>query len=230
MNYFSAHYAIHKIGKGGFPQSRNIEMEPGRMVTDVDFVWNLQFNKLPDFEPYIGTLILQNGSTLTDFISSATVSMGLVCNEKIKKIIEKHKTKNVRFYKLSIKHKNIYYNNYYLMHNTNNYVDKVDFENSVFEIFRIENNTWIGKIIKIKTFEEYSKLNKELTNTKYGEWQKIEPKEIRFKNSFKPEHDIFNLFGINTKTYFSEELKTYFDENRITGIQYNFQDITTKFK
>lgn len=230
MNYFSAHYAVKKIGRGGFPQSQDIEMEPGRMVTDDDFVWNLQFDKLPDFNPYIGTLILQDGSILTDFISSAIISVGFVCSEKVKKIVEKQKTTNLRFYNLSVKHKNIYYNNYYLMHSVNNYDNKVDFESSVFQIFRIENNSWFGKNIILKDFDEYTKLIKELSNNKYGDWQKIEAKEIRFKNNFKPEHNIFNLFGINSHIYFSEQLKKDLDENKITGIQYNADDIITEFK
>lgn len=112
MNYFSIHYAIKNIGRGGFPQVQNIEMEPGRKVTDSDFVWELRSDLLPDFKPYIGTLILQNGSTLTDFISSAVISTGFVCSKKVKEIIEKQSFKNLRFYELTIKHKGFYYNNF----------------------------------------------------------------------------------------------------------------------
>ena len=89
MNYFSIHCAIKKIGRGGFPQAQNIEIELGRKVTDSDFVWELRSDLLPDFKPYIGTLVLQNGSTLTDFISSAVISTEFVCSKKVKDIIEK---------------------------------------------------------------------------------------------------------------------------------------------
>jgi hypothetical protein len=132
MNYFSIHYAIKKIGRGGFPQAQNIEMEPGRKVTDSDFVWELRSDYLPDFKPYIGALVLQNGSTLTDFISSSIISTGFVCSEKVKEIIEKHNFKKLNFYELTIKHKGIYYNNFYLMHNVNSYTDKIDFLNILF--------------------------------------------------------------------------------------------------
>jgi len=230
MNYFSIHYAIKKIGRGGFPQSQNIEMKPGRKVTDSDFAWQLNPYHLPEFEPYIGTLILQNGSTLTDFISSATISMGFICNGKVKKIIEKHSTNKLRFYELKIKHKEIYYNNFYLMHNVNSYTNKIDFAKSEFHKFKIKDNKWLREKIQIDNFYHYKELLETLRSNKYGDWQKIEPVKIKFVNDFKMAHDIFNLFGVNSKTYISDNIKTEFEKNKITGIQYNFDDIKTEFK
>ena len=230
MNYFSIHYAIKKIGRGGFPQARNIEMEPGRKVTDSDFVWELRSDCLPDFKPYIGTLVLQNGSTLTDFISSAVISTGFVCSEKVKEIIEKHNFKNLRFYELTLKHKGVYYNNFYLMHNVNSYTDKIDFPNSKFTKYKIENNKWIGEKVQIADFSNYKELNERLIMNRYGDWQKIETEEIKFINDFKITQDIFNLFGINSRTYISENIKTEFDKNKISGIEYDYDNVTTKFK
>jgi hypothetical protein len=230
MKYYSIHYAIKKIGRGGFPQAQNIEMEPGRKVTDRDFAWELRADLLPDFKPYIGTLVLQNGSTLTDFISSATISMGFICNEKVKKIIEKHNFDKLRFYELIIKHKGIYHNNFYLMHNVNSYTNNIDFPNSKFNIYKIENNKWLAEKIKIVDFSQYKELSEKMRRNKYGDWQKIEAEEIKFVNDFKIMHDIFNLFGVNSKTYISDNIKTEFEKNKITGIQYNLDEITTEFK
>ena len=230
MNYFSIHYAIKKIGRGGFPQVQNIEMEPGRKVTDSDFVWELRPDLLPDFKPYIGTLVLQNGSTLTDFISSAVISTGFVCSQKAKDIIKKHDFKNLRFYELTIKHKGVYYNNFYLMHNVNSYTNKIDFPNSKFNKYKIENNKWIGEKIQIADFSEYGELTEKLRINKYGDWQKIETEEINFLNDFEITEDIFNLYGINLRTYISDNIKTEFEKKRISGIQYDYDEITTKFK
>ncbi len=59
MQYYSIHCAATKIGRGGFPQSQNIEMKEGKKVTDDDFIWNLLGDRLPKFKPYIGTLIFK---------------------------------------------------------------------------------------------------------------------------------------------------------------------------
>ena len=230
MNYFSIYYAIKKIGRGGYPQVQNIEMEPGRKVTDSDFVWELRSDLLPDFKPYIGTLVMQNGSTLTDFISSAIISTGFVCSKKVKEIIEKHNFKNLRFYKLTIKHKGVFYNNFYLMHNVNSYTEKIDFENSTFNKYKIQNNQWIGEKVQIADFSHYLELNESLKMNRYGDWQKIEPEEINFLNNFEITEDIFNLYGLNSRTYISDNIKTEFEKNKISGIQYDFDEITTKFK
>ena len=230
MNYFSIHYAIKKIGRGGFPQAQNIEMEPGRKVTDSDFVWELRSDLLPDFKPYIGTLVLQNGSTVTDFISSAVISTGFVCGKKVKEIIEKQNFKNLRFYELTIKHKGVYYNNFYLMHNVNCYTDHIDFPNSKFNKYKIENNKWIGEKVQIADFSHYRDLNERLRTNRSGDWQKIETEEIKFLNDFEITEDIFNLYGINSRTYISDNIKTKFEKNKISGIQYDDDEITTKFK
>jgi hypothetical protein len=55
MQYYSLHCAAKKIGRGGFPQVQNIELEEGRKVTDSDFVWQLRGDRFPEFNPYIGT-------------------------------------------------------------------------------------------------------------------------------------------------------------------------------
>lgn len=229
MNYFSIHYAIKKTGRGGFPQVQNIEMEPGRKVTDSNFVWELRSDSLPDFTPYIGTLVLRNGATLTDFISSAVISIGFVCSQKVKEIIEKQNFKSLRFYELTIKHKGVYFNNFYLMHNVNSYTDKIDFPNSKFNKYKIENNKWIGEKVQITDFAHYRELNEKLRINRYGDWQKIETEEIKFLNHFEISEDIFSLYGINSRTYISENIKTEFEKNKISGIQYDFDEITTKF-
>jgi len=140
MTYYAIDYATNKIGRSGFPQAQNTELDPGKKVTDPDFVWNLKGDQLPSFEPYIGTLILRDGSAITDFISSAVISIGFVCNEKVISIIKKHQYGNTQFYKLKINHKTLIYEDYRLMHTVNNYASKIDFNESEFQKIRFEKN------------------------------------------------------------------------------------------
>lgn len=229
MQYYSLDYGIKQIGRGGFPQARNIELKPGKMVTDDDFVWKVYGDRFPDFKPYIGTLILQKGSTVTDFISSAVISRGFVCSGKARGIIGRHRIANVQYYDLEIKHKDRLYSDYKLLHCVNNYVDKIDYKRSVFQKLRIENNTWVGQHCRIDTFTDYRELGENLRNNSFGDWQALEPVHIKFIDDYQPEHDIFTIWGINYKTYVSETLRSDFELNKITGLQYDFQGRHTAF-
>jgi hypothetical protein len=222
MQYYSLHCAATKIGRGGFPQVQDIELEEGRKVTDDDFIWQVRGDRFPDFKPYVGTLLLKNGSTLTDFISASMVSTGFVCSDKARSIIEEHKMGMTNFYELSLKHKEITYHNYQLMHCINNYVDKIDFNKSIFHIQRLENNQKVSKAQTIQNLDEYIGLSKQLNKNTYGNWQFLVPITIRFKDDFQPEHDMFVIWGITYKTYVCERLKTAFEKNKITGIMFDF--------
>ena len=229
MKYYSLHYATSKIGRGGFPQAQDIEMEAGKKVTDPDFVWNLKGDTLPNFNPYIGTLILRDGSAATDFISSAIISTGFVCSDKALSIIKQFSFGNTYFYELGIKHKGLLYDKYKLIHCLNNYAVKIDYENSVFKRLKVENNKKVGEPYIVHNLEEVLMIKKEFSKNKYGDWCYLEPFTIRFKEEFKPIHDIFIIWGVTYKTYISESLRNVFDKSKITGIQYDFDGEHTDF-
>lgn len=222
MEYYSLHCATKQIGRGGYPQVQDIELEIGKKVTDSDFVRQLNGDRFPEFIPYIGTLILQKGSAVTDFISAAMISTGFVCSDKAMNIIKEHILGMTKFYKLSLRHKGVDYQNYQLMHCINNYVDKVDFDRSVFHIQKLENNEKIGKVQSIENLHEYLQLSKQLNKNSYGDWQFLVPITIRFKDDFKPEHDMFLIWGITYKTYISERLKADLEKNKVTGVMFDF--------
>jgi hypothetical protein len=135
------------------------------------------------------------------------------------------------FYNLGIKHKETYYSNYQLMHSINNYVDRVDFDKSIFYIQRLANNQKVGKVQPIKNLEEFTELSKKLSkNTTYGDWQYVVPVTVRFKENFQPEHDIFLIWGLTYKTYISERLRTAFENNKVTGVMFDFFGEHTDFE
>lgn len=224
MQYYSLHDAVTKIGRGGYPQVQSFSLDEGRKTSDPDFVWNLKAGAIPNFKPYIGTLNLQKGSAVTDFISHV-LGTDFICNEKARNIIKEHSIGVTDFYDLKIKHKDTFYDNYKLMHSVNNYTDKIDFEKSVFHLQKIENNVKVGEekfsIANLEEFREYTDKFKRL-NLQERRW--VTPIEIRFKENYQPEHDIFIIWGININTYVSEKLKTALEKNKVTGVRFDIRD------
>jgi hypothetical protein len=221
MQYYSIDNATSDIGKY-FPQVQNMEMAIGKTVNDDDFVWKIEGDKLPNFKPYIGTLILKEGALMTDFISTASISTGFVCSDKVENIIRQHSFGLTNFYELIVKHKGQYFSNYKLMHCVNNYTKSIDYSKSKFKRYKIENNKKVGEIYHISSFNEIVALKNELSKNKYGDWCFLEPYSIKFKEGFQPIHDIFIMWGLTNKTYISERLRESFENANISGIQYDF--------
>ncbi|TKB96178.1 hypothetical protein [Pedobacter cryotolerans] len=230
MEYYSLHYGIKNIGRTSFPQAQDIEMESDRKVTDKDFIWNVEGNAFPDFNPYIGTLVLRNGAAVTDFISSAIISVGFVCSGKVQEIIANYDTANIQYYEVGIKHKELYHPNYKLLHCVNSYTERVDFTNSIFRKTRVENNTKVGEVVAIGSIGQFRALYEELRKNRYGDWTSLVPVNIKFKNDYYPEHDIFTVWGITNKTYISARLRTAFEKGKVTGVMYDFDGEHTDFQ
>ena len=194
MKYYSIRNGLKHIGRGGYPQAQETEMDAGRKVTDRDSVRNLVGNRFPDFEPYMGIPILKDGSALTDIISSSAIS-GFICNDKVREIIEQHNVPETRFFKMRVKHKGVYHANYQLLHCVNNYIDQVDYGRSFFQIRHIGSTTSVVQPYAVRAYEEYAQKRSELIrNLRLG--QVLEPVEIRFKEGFQPKHDMFIIWGI----------------------------------
>lgn len=222
MLYHSIGYATRKIGRGGFPQSQHSDLEFGKKVTDPDYVWNLRGDEMPLFKPYIGTVVLRDGSAITDFISSATISVGFVCSDTVQSLVKRTNFGKTYFHDLSLKHKNTIYPNYTLMHCLNNYSTKIDYNKSIFKRLRVENNEWVGDRYNIKSFEEARGEKTKMMRNVYGDWNRLEPSIIKLKEGDSIVHDIFTIWGITFRVYASERLRQLFDKAKITGLQYNF--------
>jgi len=229
MIYYSLHEANRKIGRCSYPQVQSFESESGRMVTDTDFVYQLRGDTKPLLPPYAGTLLLQTGATATDFLSSAHISWAFVCTEKVEAIIKQFNYGNTDFYPISVKHKGDIYQHYKLMHCTNSYAIFIDYEKSDFKRFRIRNNAREAESCPIRDIDDLQQQKRLLFKNTYGDWTSIAPFTIRFKNGFKPAHDIFNIWPVDIRTFISEPLKDAFDKTKITGVQYNFDQIPVAF-
>ena len=59
-------------------------------------------------------------------------------------------------------------------------------------------------------------------NNSYGDWTSIEPVNIKFKNGYNPEHDIFTIWGVTHNVFISERIRSAFEKNKVTGVMYDF--------
>ena len=222
MKFYSIKNSIDDIGEGGFPQSQTIDLDHGRTVRDYDFIWNIHWNQKPNFQPYIGTIVLEDKSTLTDFISSATVSSGFLCSERAKKIIDKYDNGQVYFYPLNVRHKNNIYTDYWYLHCTNDISDNIDLPNCLFQLFYFDGLTKFTNPLQIESAEMLEEINEKLLFRRDGsKWTDIEPTRIKFKSGFQITDNIFNIGRIDFKQYVSDQLKTELEKHNITGIRYN---------
>lgn len=231
MIYYALSEANTKIGRCSYPQVQGFESEPGRMVTDPDFVYQLRGNVKHPVTPYAGTLFLQKGANATDFLSCAHISWAFVCTDKVEKIIRQFNYGQTDFYPLSVKHRDAVYSHYKLMHCVNNYTDIIDYKRSDFKGLRIHNNVRVAESYPVKDLDDLQRTQRLLLqNTSYGDWRYIEPFVIRLKDVLKPRHDIFNLWPVDIRTFISEPLKEAFDKAKITGVQYNFDKTPVLFE
>jgi hypothetical protein len=229
MEYYSLHNATTKIGRAGFPQSIESELEEGRSVWDDDYVWKLEHGVSPSFEPYLGTILVRKGATVTDLISTVAVTSGFVCSDRFKSLLERFVCGDTKFYPLFLRHVNNVYQSYYLMRCTNDYSDKVDFPKSKFILERQENEEILEELVPIESLEHYQRVAEDRNAGKMRPWIIFRPKEICFKSGFSPEHDLFVLKGIDIKTYVSQSLKGAIERAKMTGLTFDFYHEHTHF-
>lgn len=213
--HFEIRNSYKNIGRGGFPQSQNIHLEQGKTVHDKDFIWNIGDSSFPDFTPNIGTLIIQNGAKLTDFISSATISSGFIVSSKVKLILEKFNLAPTRFYSCSLSHKGTIINEYYFLHTLNNTEIDIDFTRSVFQVKRFEEV--IDRIV-FRDFNELQNKTKELNEA--IEYYTLQYESIFIKQSKNEKLDLFKLGDAGYGTYISNKLREAFEDAKLSGINY----------
>jgi len=205
--------STEKIGRGGYPQSQEIILEPGKTVKDSNFIWQIDKSEFPSFSPNTGTLKLMNGSKVTDFISAATISWGFIISKKVKKILENFSLPPIRFYKCPIIHKGKIIENYFLMHLICDLTDKIDFRSSDF---------YIDDFGDFKEHVEIDDLND--FNTKIVELNKesnfleIKASKLRFDKDYILDIDIFQIESISNKTFITKRINDRFIEEKVTGI------------
>jgi len=212
MNYFTIIVSREEGIIGKYPQ----------VITDTKpFEWLLpplnleyRFDKFLNFDKYFD-IILDDKAILTDVIERASLSWGLVVNERLKKIFVEFNLPQHRFYPINVIHRDISYQ-YYWFHFYVNLFDYVDNEKTVFEIF-ISNPFTILEALPLKSEIFFKEKERNLDYKK-----SIRLREVYFNNAF-PFYDIFenNIYG---GVFISKKLLDKLLENEITGFEYHEQN------
>lgn len=207
MEYYILKNSTGKDIGTKYPQCE--EMSNDYKYDSPNSVYNTISNMPLSFIPNLDSFKLLPKSKITDIISAATISDGLIISHNLKNVLETFNLKQTRFYPASILHKEKKYTNYYWLHIYTNLSDVIDFENS---IFFTTNTIGIKKNkLQINSIIELDKARKELAPL-----LKIKPEKIQLKSEI--EIDLFKLTDITSDIFISKRLKDCI-ENKFTGIE-----------
>jgi hypothetical protein len=194
---------------GCYPQSHKMGFNYNHL--DKHSLKFIKPDSIPEFTPKTGCFILENKAKLTDCISSAVLSTGFLMSEKAKLIFEKHSIGEHIFYQTKIFHKDIVFDNYYiLLFKSIDIKSFIDFKRTQFFI------TDLGGIkkyqIKINSKDELQE-----RFFKLGLGEKIDSDTIILTSNFPTNVDLFRAPIYNFSTYISSRLSDALEENQISG-------------
>jgi hypothetical protein len=200
--YYSIENRTDKEVGNIFPQANCLTQSSAHLLTTNEFYTN--FPKLV-FE-------LEKKSKLTDLISQASISsIGLLVSAKLKEILIKHKLPKYKLYQSELKISNLSIDYFWVHFNFENFINFIDFENSIFYYTKFEMQV---EQISIKDFNEYKMLKKE-----NGIMWDVEIESIKLKDNLIDDFDLFNFYPFTRNIFISEKLKNDIVQNSISGIE-----------
>ncbi|HEY0743988.1 MAG TPA: hypothetical protein VGD40_21125 [Chryseosolibacter sp.] len=193
-------------------------------LDDVHAQSNLQYDKLPEFEPNFGELWLTKDSSFVDFVDDgrATGGNGLLVSEKALTVLQKLKLPPNRAYALKTiqNGKRVSTQYYWLQILSVNYHEWINFSKSAFQLkSRFEMDTAVaGDIVKIATSNEFMAILDSLGEND----QELHFSRLVFNQKYQASgFDIFwldYLQGVlETNAIVSERLKEAFEANGLVG-------------
>lgn len=209
MRYYTLGVSVDLDVIGVYPQ---IEKESSYDLANPHSYWNVTWDKIPDFRP-VYKIKLKSRAKSTSLLSSLSGFCGLTVNEELKSFLEGFNLPEHNFYPIQVyrQDKDL---NYYWFHFVNSFLDYVDFDNTLFELFR-KSKFEVLEEFTISSVEELHKKEDEL-NFEKG----IRLKKIVLKDNF-PNYDIIRLSNISPIFLVSENLKIELEKSSLTGFSFN---------
>jgi hypothetical protein len=219
---FYIKYAVATNETGSFyPQVESIL--PKLKYSDANSVYRLfdSFDSFPNDPPKIDYAELKKGSMLSDALSSSMfVLLGFLISSKLKTIFQGFKLPEHRYYPVSIKSQNAFFE-YYWLHMLYRYsglsFEDFQLKNIIFDRSKFTVEKDLSKIsdISISTIEELKIMSKELPIGK-----NIKATSLVFnKDCIDKLPDIFNMPLLGTGWIVKEELRNRILEEKITGVE-----------
>ncbi|WP_016990873.1 imm11 family protein [Flavobacterium sp. ACAM 123] len=199
---------------GKFFQSETIAWNYGN-IDNPKLLNNIYFQKV-DFDPIVPIPILHKKAKITDLISNVNAggNLHLIMSEKLKNIIEKHRTKGLQFFKTSVIKDDIEYDDYFSinMYEINN--EFIDFSKTTVS-YRKYNPKKINEteLIKVDSIVEFNSIidNRNILD-------EISLNNIYIKNGVS--EDLFMVRYGGVKHIASENLKKEIEDAGCTGLEF----------
>lgn len=214
--YYSIRHSMNTKIVGKFFQSEKIAHNYGD-IENPKFLNNIYFEKV-DFEPIVPIPILHKKAKITDLISNVNAGGGLqlVISDKLKKIIEKYRTKGLQFFKTSVIKDDMKYDNYFSLNVYEINLELIDFHKS--KIYETKHTFDLERDLKIESYEHFNQVKNEINFKGYPFGILI--KEIVLKSEH--DFDFFALLNVEggVKYIASEKLKQEIEDAGCTGIEF----------
>jgi len=206
MNHYSLSNSTGKETGRTFPQLHCLTQPYAHSMSSWEF---------PDFKPKL-IFELQKTAKLTDVLSNAAISAsGFLISSKVKDILDRFNLMKHKYYDaIIVIPKTGETLNYHWLHLCQpELINQLDYEKSVFYETRWE---FREDIIKLTSYKHYEELKAKDKNAMFG----VELDEIFVVETFDKELDIFTFIPFSGQKFISSKLKVAFDENKVTGFNY----------
>lgn len=174
-----------------------------------------------DFDPEV-LVHLHKKTKHTDFIDEGGLIVGLVVNERVKKVFEQFYLPPHKYHPIKVVQGKKEIQGYYWLHYFDDVYKYLDYSKSTIEVYSNHNPTE-SQTVNIVSDEQIWAIHRPL---KYPMDSRL--KECHLSSEF-PEYDLFNINIRTGRAIMSERLVNYLQENKITGLDF-FELDKLKFK
>jgi hypothetical protein len=197
-----------------YPQVQ--KMNPGYDYKAPNSVYALSraVEKLPEFQPNLNYFIVEGKAKLTDLLSAAPISGGLLISPLFKSVLEKFRMPIYQFYPAMVSHKKAYFD-YYWLHLISNLVDSVNYSKSTFFIYHNYKSN-LG-YIDITSKEDFTQKKAKIKKDNPGKTITIWAEKIKLNSDFDSSLDLFEIGTFDSNIYITEKVKAAITSANITG-------------
>jgi len=171
--------------------------------------------ELPPFAPNLNFFTLHKKAKPTDLLSnSLTNSTGFIISNRFMDLLAKFRLPEHKFFPTVVQHYDQTFKNYFWLQVIADYTNFVDYQKSVFFIFKNYSKD-LGNIT-VSSKNDYQKKREELKSK--DSTLSIWAKQIVMTEEFDHSLDLFHVSRFNSDFFISEKLSRSITENELTGL------------
>ncbi len=222
MEYFRIRHTLNTKALGHYPQVKNVKYNC-HVNNDPRFIEHYYFKKI-DFTPCVATPILYAKSKKTDLIEQLGIGFShrLLMSTKLKDILIDYSKEDAQYFQCSIFHKNIEYENYWIINPYKYRQEFIDIDKSFAKWRRILGIGNEESIVKISSLQDFQIKSEELS--KSGKYLYFN--NFYLKNVSKDFFLLQRIEGGGIGYFCSEKLKKEIEDTNCTGIEFQPLNLT----